>query len=85
MGVGGFIHNAYNIYNKPEIQIPLNTISIGYNLYKIGELATHERCYICNKLYYPENGKNRCEECERKFFYEYFNNNYNWNILNDIN
>jgi len=69
MGTGGmnFIHNAYDIYQKPEIQIPLQTAKLGYQIYKIAELATHERCYMCDDLYYPKNGDNLCYNCRYKY------------------
>ena len=49
MGTGGmnFIHNAYDFYQKPEIQIPLQTVKLAYQLNQIYELTTQERCYMC--------------------------------------
>ena len=45
MGAGGvnFINNAYNFYQKPEVQIPLQIAKIGYNAYKLVDLYSKNK------------------------------------------
>ena len=70
MGVGApnFVSNAYEIYKKPEINIPLNVAKITYNSYKIYKYLTHKTCIICKELYKGYDGDgNMCKNCKESF------------------
>ena len=65
MGAGGsnFIHNAYDFYQKPEIQIPLQTAKLIYNTYELVKIATHKHCIGCGKYYTGFDDDYYCPRC----------------------
>ncbi len=71
MGAGGsnFIHNAYDFYQKPEVQIPLQTAKIIYNVHKIYELTTKTSCSCCGKFYERYDGDDYlCPKCSSDYY-----------------
>ena len=66
-GASNFVHNAYDFYQKPEIQIPLQVGKLVYYGYEMAKLSTHDRCYYCNELYLGYEGDNNmCDKCRYK-------------------
>ena len=73
MGTGGmdFIHNAYNIYQKPEVNIAINSVKLAYNVYQICKLATHKMCSCCGDLFLGDSEDELCPNCINKYYNNY--------------
>ena len=67
MGVGGshFIHNAYNFYQKPEVQFTIQTIRLVNETEKMIDLLASNFCCSCGMQFRPSfRTQKYCVKCQ---------------------